>query len=446
MKALSELFGTLFMVVAGPVLVLLAIIVIYITFTAMDIDIRPVISIMIATGPLWLPFILFGFAYTYWMYYVRKKFAFAQGRTTLRVKLPQEVFKSPEAMEAVIAQVYNVQSSDNLFQTYLDGKHPLIMSLELVSTGGKVEFFLNVPSKKVKQAFEAQLYAQYPGIEVIEEKFDYTGEISWDPEKYELMSFYMQKKKDSAFPIKTYIDFGLDKLPKEEQKFEPIAAMIEQMAGIKPWERSWVQILCRPHTKKDFKTGYLKTTETWEDDIKKEINKIMGRDDKGLGTPELENQPRLTGGERDTIEAMERHMGKYAYEVEIRWLYITEKGKFDGNAIAPMLRTFAAYDMVGRNAIGVNWRTDFNYNMFSDRSGKKKLKWKKAELTNYKKRSFFDSQLDRTIPGPKVFSVEELATIYHIPSSTVMTPGLERITSTRREAPPNLPIANLPTS
>lgn len=39
----------------------------------------------------------------------------------------------------------------------------------------------------------------------------------------------------------------------------------------------------------------------------------------------------------------------------------------------------------------------------------------------------------------QVMSTEELATMFHIPSSTVMTPGLSRIPSTRKEAPANLP-------
>lgn len=451
MKPLFELLGTLFMVVAGPVLILLAFIVMYVAFSTMNIDVKPVISILIATGPLWLPFILFWLAYNSWMFYVKKKFILVRKRFTLRIKLPPEVYKSPEAMESVLTQVFNVQSADNLIQTYFDGRHPLIMSLELVSTGGKVEFYINVGDIRVKNVFEAQLYAMYPGIEVIEEKVDYAGEISWDPEKWEIMTFYMQKKEDEIFPIKTYRDFHMEDLPKEEQKYEPMATMLEQMGTIGPRERSWMQILCRPHIKKNFKVGHFGETPTWDVKAKAKINEMMGRDDKGRaiknkeGEVEREEVARLTAGERDTIEAIERNISKYAYETEIRWLYAAEKGHFNGGAIGPMLRTFATYDVVGRNAIGVAWRTDFNYNMISDRSGRKKNKWKKAELSYYKKRQFFDSWLDRTISGPSVFSVEELATMYHIPSSIVMTPGLERIISTRREAPANLPIGELPT-
>jgi len=449
MSAVFDLLKIIFGIVAGPVLVLLAGVILYVFISTTGIDIKPALSLAIALGPIWLPIVLFSLFFTNWMIYVRKKYIVNKGRFTLRIKLPPEVYKSPEAMEHVLSQVYNVQSADNLFQTYLDGRHPLVMSLELVSNAGEVQFYVNVADIRVKKVFEAQLYGQYPGIEVIEEEVDYTGAVWWDPEKFEIMSFYMQKKEDEVFPIKTYIDYKMDMLPKEEQKVEPMTAMLEQMSTLGPNQYSWVQILCRPHTKKVFKTGYLKEIPMWDKKIKAKINEMMGRDDKGMalkkkeGEVEREEVARLTAGERDTIAAMERNMGKYAYEVAIRWLYVAKKGKFDGSAIGPMLRTFAEYDMVGRNGVGVVWRTDFDYNMFQDRSGKRKEKWKKAELSYYKKRSFFDSYLDKNIPNPKVWSVEELATIYHMPSSIVATPGIARVQSTRREAPADLPIATM---
>jgi hypothetical protein len=39
-----------------------------------------------------------------------------------------------------------------------------------------------------------------------------------------------------------------------------------------------------------------------------------------------------------------------------------------------------------------------------------------------------------------VMSTEELATVYHIPSRSIETPGLTRIHSATGEAPANLPI------
>jgi hypothetical protein len=250
----------------------------------------------------------------------------------------------------------------------------------------------------------------------------------------------MGKKEAENFPLKTYIDYGLDKIPKEEQKFEPMAPMIELLGKIKPHERLWIQILAVPHVKKTFKNGYLSEIPTWDKKTKTMIDEILKRDQRIASEEgEYERAPMLTMGERDNIAAMERNAAKYAFEVGIRWMYITEKGKFDGDVISPMIRTFSQYDVIGRNGIGVRWRTDFDYNFISDRSGKRKMKYKKFELGKYKDRNYYYMDRKEKIDDVKVFSSEELATMFHIPGSSVVTPTMPRITSARKEAPSNLP-------
>jgi hypothetical protein len=439
---MSDLIKILLSFVFAPIMLISAFFIFRFTFQTIGINPEPVISIMIALTPLWLPLLMFHLMFDRWKEYVYLKFILFTGRTTLRIKIPQEIFKSPEAMENVLAQIHNVNSQDNLWQTYIDGKRPMFYSFEIVSIGGDLRLYVNVPTKKIKNAVEVQLYAHYPGIEVVEEPIDYTNEIVWDPDKWEMIPFHMGQKEDQVFPIKTYIDFGMDKLPKEEQKFEPMASMLELMGSIKPHERLWVQFMCRSHAKQTFKTGFLHEKKTWEGEIFAKIDEMMGRGKDKRGPAELENQPRLTTGERDTIAAMERHAGKYAYETGIRWYYITKKGKFDGNLIAPFLRTFAQYDVIKRNGIGAKWRADFDYNWFSDWSGKRKLKWKEQELFDFKRRWYEQRITTHTNNDAlQIMTVEEIATMFHIPSSIVTTPGLSRIPSTRKEAPPNLPTA-----
>lgn len=423
---------------AGPFFFLAGIYVLYRVLSLFNLNLEPVVSIMVALSPIWVPIALFYILYEKWFYYVRLKFAINQGRSTLRIHLPQEVFKSPEAMEGVLAQIHNVNSPDNLMQSWLDGKYPLVFSFELVSTGGEVKFYVNVPTKKTKNAVEAQLYAFYPGIEITEEMHDYTDEITWNPDKYDYMSFHMGKKDEEVMPIKTYIDFGLDKLPKEEEKFEPMAAMLEQLGKAKPHERVWVQFLCVPHMKKNFKNGNIHESLTWEKAARAKIDLMLKRDQRPDPDEPAERAPMLTAGERDTIAAIERNVSKYAYETAIRWMYITEKGKFDGDFISPMIRAFSMYDMIGRNGVGVRWRTDFDYNWLQDRSGRRKLNLKRRELMDHKLR-VYNYDLKTKFDTPKVFSVEELATMWHIPGSSIITPSLPRIMSTRKEAPSNLP-------
>jgi len=439
---MGDLFKTLFGALTGPLILFIGIGMMYYVFSILNIDLQPIISVVIAASPIWLPLVLFYVLYEQWQGFSHAKFAFDNGRVTLRIKLPQEVFKSPEAMESVFAQIHNANGADNLWQAYVDGKHPLVSSFELVSIGGDVRFYANVPRKKIKNALEAQLYAQYPGIEISEELVDYAAEVKWNPEEWALMSFHVVKKSEDVLPIKTYIDWGMDKLPKEEFKFEPMAPLLEHLGKAKPHERLYVQILCTPHVKQDFNSGSMRKTSTWEGQAAAKVNELMGRDKKKLGEEETESRPVLTMAERDTIGAIERNVGKYAYEVGIRAMYITKPDKFDGEMIGPMLKSFSQYDIIGRNGLGVRAKTEFDHAWFQDRSGKKQEKLKKDELEAYKARTYEESDKKGKADATKIMSVEELATLYHIPGSVVVTPNLSRVESTRKEAPSNLPTGN----
>jgi hypothetical protein len=122
-------------------------------------------------------------------------------------------------------------------------------------------------------------------------------------------------------------------------------------------------------------------------------------------------------------------------------MYITtDKDRFDGDVISPLLRAWAQFDVIGRNKVGFQWRTDFDYNFISDFSGKRKLAHKKRELEDYKKRYYYRSDVKNGADVPRVFSVEEIATMYHIPGKVLLTPSLTRVDSLKREAPGNLPV------
>lgn len=430
----------------GPFVAVLSLTLCFLGLFLFGISAPQVASVVIALAPLWLPLVLFFTFFWIWTdVVIAKKFYLSQGRATLRIKLPQEVLKSPEAMEFVLAQIHNTANPDNLMQTYLDGKRPLPFSLEIVSIGGEVRFYVNVPRKKTKEAFEANMYAQYPGVEIIEEPVDYAAEVPLNSPDHEMMSFHVGKKADQEMPIKTYIDYGLDKMPKEEEKNDPITPTIEVISNVKPYERIYIQIICVSHRKKSFKFGQLVSKPTWDKGVDKKINELMIRDPKTKGPlnvggeADFEGMPRITPGERNLIELMERHKTKYAYETAIRWMYITKKGHFSGDRINPIIRVFSQYD--GVNQLGIRWRTDFNYKDLFPGGKKKALQaLKQAELKEYKLRKY--NPKNGSGDAPKIFTVEELATIFHLPGRVATTPGLGRIPSTRSEAPPNLPIGN----
>jgi len=443
---MKDVFGGIFGVIAIPLSFLVVGFVMWFVLRDVALDFAFIFSLGLLVLPLFLPFILFYLTYDRWFEFVQTMFKYNNKRVTLRIRLPQEVLKSPEAMESVFAHIHAPNNPDNHRQGFLDGKHPLTTSFEIVSIGGEVRFYVNI-HKKIKDLLEAQLYAQYPGIEIEEELLDYTAELKWDPDNMFLMSFHVVKKNDSIYPIKTYIEFGHDKNPKEEEKFEPMAALIEFLSKAKPHERIFVQILCTPHGKRDYKTGFLTPKSTWEAEGIGRINEMMGRDEKKKGeVEETENRPMLTMGEKDTITAIERNCSKAAYDVGIRTMYISlDTEKIEPTKIAPGFGSFRQFNVIGRNELGPRWKTDFDHSWYEDFSGSRVLARKKDELESYKLRSYY-AGTGKANEGhqPKTMSVEELATIYHIPGSSVLTPGLSRVTSNRKNAPGNLPIGNLP--
>ena len=136
--------------------------------------------------------------------------------------------------------------------------------------------------------------------------------------------------------------------------------------------------------------------------------------------------------------AIERNMKKPIYECGIRVVYVAKKEKFKGINGAFLFRVFDAvwgpYNKIGgipgRGLIG------FDY-PWEDPLGFRKPRMKELLYFHSKHRAFFYVPYDQK---PEFLSTEELATIWHLPSSQIKTPGLDRVTSRIAEAPANLPI------
>jgi hypothetical protein len=110
----------------------------------------------------------------------------------------------------------------------------------MVSLEGRVGFYIWT-RKGMKNFIESSLYAQYPGIEVHEVP-DYAAPVQYDKETMAMWAAELEFVKDDAYPIKTYVDYGLDKDPKEEFKIDPIAPVIEFLGSIGANQQVWMQI------------------------------------------------------------------------------------------------------------------------------------------------------------------------------------------------------------
>lgn len=383
-----------------------------------------------------IPVAIFVFLAKTWTNYVRLKFIEGKGQILLEIKIPKEITKSPAAMEIFFSQIHSKGSPDHLIETYVDGAIPGWHSLEIVSIEGNLKFFIWTWPKN-KDTIEAQLYAQYPDIEIHEVDEDYTSGVSYDLNKYIMWGGHFTLSKPDPYPIKTYIDYGMDKDPKEEFKIDPMSAMIEYLGSLRKGEQAWVQILIQGHGSRGLTDGFLFKKPDWTKEAKKLKEELL---EEFTPDPDAVGFKRVPlKSETEPVEAIERSMSKFAFDTGIRAMYIAEKESFNPTHIGGLTGSFRQYSSNTLNGFKVGWGTKFKY-PWQDFRDMRKNKFIKMVLDAYKRRSFFQVPYKHFKVKPFILTTEELATIFHFPSGVISTPGIEKITSKRSDAPSNLPI------
>lgn len=397
---------------------------------------RDVLVTALAWFPYWAPFVLGYFFWKTWMDYVQGVYLSKIKWVMLEIKLPKETYKSPLAMEIVLNALYQA-GAGTWFDKVWKGRLKDWFSLEMVSFEGNIKFFIRTPAV-YKNVIEAQLYGQYPDVE-IHEVPDYARYVDYRGEEgdWVLIGAEYGLSKEDPYPIKTYIDYGLDKDPKEEFKIDPLTSVIEYLGSAGKGEQVWIQIMVQAASKRYHKSDG--SAGDWKDEGKEIIDKITKRNEKTPeGAPSFKMMM-MTDGDREVIKAIERSMGKLGFDCGIRALYLVRKDQqFNPSnikALGGLFRAFSSNNLNGfkmvENAIG------FDY-PWQDYKNIRINKKRKEFFELYKQRSWFYSH-DRHMK-PFVLTTEELATIYHFPGGVAQTPTFGRITSRKSEAPVNLPI------
>jgi len=382
--------------------------------------------------PLWLPFVTALMAWELWGMYVRARFAASKPKILLEVRLPQEINKSPLAMEIVLTALYVTSRESTFIDRNFKGQSRPEFSLELVSIGGKIHFYIRT-EKDFKQIIESQIYSQYQNIE-IQEVPDYTQGIVYQPGVNQMFGCEFVKVAPDPLPIKTYIDYGLDKDPKEEYKIDPMTPTLEFLGAIKKEEQVWIQIILRAHkseyrVKKDGKTVKVDWKYVADEQKRKFLESL--KDKKNPDSPAR----RATKGENEIIESIERNVAKTPFDVGIRTIYFAQpQAAFTGITRSGLLGTVRQYNSARLNGFKPENTTSFDYPWQDFRESRLNGK-KRTILKAYKERNYFGMSKRRTI----VMNTEELATMYHFPGGVATTPNFTRIMSKKGEAPSNLP-------
>lgn len=415
-------------------------------FETIVINFLPFIALPIA---LWI-------LYSARWHYVRRKLVYETDWRLYEIIVPKEVFKTPKAMETIFTTL-NQTYQGNWWLRISQGKFRTWFSFEIASFEGDVHIYMFMDVFH-SQHVKAQFYSQYPDV-MLREVDDYTSRT---PKPYKgdwnMLGLELKFNQPNPYPIKTYVDWNLDKdAGKEETRVDPMAPMIEYMSNLGPKEYCYVQILVQPvkkHKRRGIggmisgfaKLEWVNPLEEYgfEEEAQDEVEKIKNAGTRMVKTEKGE-VPMLTfrtPGEEEKLKAVERKIGQIMYDVGIRCMYFAHKDVYNKWNQHGMTRMFDPY--TGYNGFGLGYYSGFDFPWQDPTGSLTKFKQKKM-FQYYQLRSFFYPPYRKTFglyseQSPHlVLSEEELATIFHVPSNMVLSAGLTRVESKKVEAPSNLP-------
>ncbi len=371
----------------------------------------------------------------YWLLYVNQKFiSKVQDETImLEIKLPREIDKSPLAMEMVLSNMTQVGGVGDWKSRGIGGALPATFSLEIASLEGVVHFYIRT-HKKFKELLSASLYAHYPGVEVVETE-DYTASFPryehnkktasmWGngyklTKNYDLVKeeddehlgffakyFFFDTPDDKnkidngvkipldIFPMRTYIDLGLDK-QKEEMKVDPLVSILEFFGSLGKGQYAAVQYILQDEEvhngKKSPKVYFDEKSHEYfsaKDIASKYKDKIRDKKEhkkgdvvvdkfgnvmKGKPGKEGEEPGNQTYGDtvieytpesalrldiKNSIELVERKMAKPLLACVCRAVFVSKPEAFNPNYIQNMISLFKPFNAPGFNTMGPSTFSD----------------------------------------------------------------------------------------
>ena len=329
----------------------------------------------------------------------------------LMLEIPRENDKKELAAEQLFASLHGILRDRKELKN--SGGVQEHLSFEIVSTAGQIRFYVWVP--KVLQSFvEGQIYSQYPTVQIYKMNEDYVDNRGKYPVNY--MS-ELSLVENEALPIKTFDTFEVD----------PLAGITGTLAKLDPdrTEEMWIQILTRPIPDDWHKT----TTDKWIERIKSGKKPLLGSGldwvwlVEALGA--LFRPPAGGTGSDEKIELSERaktqiakaeeKATKLGYEVKIRLAYLGQNDTDAKLNMQALVGTFKQYNST-------------NLNGFKQVGGS----FNKTDLDSYKMRQFSDHGF--------ILNISELASVYHLPHTSVETPNIVWANSKTAEPPAQLPV------
>ncbi|RJP45692.1 hypothetical protein C4587_00430 [Candidatus Parcubacteria bacterium] len=420
----------------------------------------------------WALFILFPLFESAWLFWRQELFKKDIKWILLELKIPREIRKSPKAMEQLLLVVHGLRNvASDLREKWWDGEVTRWYSLEIVSLGGEIHFYLRLYHKQ-RNLVEAGIFSYYPDVEVVEVE-DYAERFpknvrEMKEQGYELWGSEMILRKEDAYPIRSYMEF---EAPDEERQYDPMSVFLEVLGKVKKEEVVGIQIMIAPKGPE--------WKDKWQDLVEElrakhaqqAANKPStathfpggplpafevqaAKTDQGVGT--FTRSLMRTPGETDVLKEVEDHLSMSGFDTKIRFIYLSPKELFyDSYARRGLVGSFNQYGALDLNSFKQNvskstrvrlWQWPHIFPKLRNEYRKERI------LKDYKKRDF----VKKTLAGKLITSyflnwnfsgksfescVRCIATLYHPPTYLVVTaPHVKRVESRKMAPPAGLPI------
>lgn len=407
-------------------------------------------------------FLTFGWAIFVWLLLFLGIFFYVEYRqekykkdwkwVLLAIDIPANNEQSPKAVEQLFAHLAGALNEPDIAEKYRGGFVQRWFSFEIVSIDGYIQFLVRT-EESLRDLVEAAMYAQYPGAEITEvEDYTETTPTSFPNNEYDVWAADFGLAENSAYPLRTYRDFEHSVAKTEVTALrDPMSAFLESFSRIGQGEQMWFQILIAPVSNK------------WKESAIKKIKEMIGEKSssksfgdmisdaplkflQGIGDqlsstesvparPEPANKlSMMTPGQVKLVEAMEDKISKIGFKTKMRGVYLARKEVFKpGRGVSALMGAINQFNVPSANSLVPKSGVGASYFFTGSRSNTKKTNL----LAAYKKRKISVGS------DPFILNIEELATIWHFPISTVKTPLLQKSEGKRAEPPISLPMENI---
>lgn len=361
----------------------------------------------------------------------------------LEVVIPREIKKSPKAMEQVLAALHSLRNAPgDIKEKYYEGEVTVPFGLEMISFGGEIHFYIRC-QKKQRNLVESAFFSYYQDVEFVEvedyvKKFPQTLEEVYGQEK-DLWGTEMVLAKPAFYPIKTYSDFEHEA---EEKQFDPISVFLEVLGKINKQEIVGIQFLIAP------------AGNEWKDKFESDLEKLqepmtanIESDDGGSRKVSVSRTP----GQIDILEAVERNLSKPAFSTMLRFIYMSPKATYyDSFARRGLVGAFNQYAALNLNSFKQNYMVSTRTQIWNWPHIFPKLR------NQYRKQRLLRSFLIRELPPETwmgrfitsylfnfnfatkrfLMNTECLATLFHFPTSVVLTAPHIKRSESKKAGPP----------